>query len=175
MEAALSTARRGQLWSVTRIQQKLRRGAISEIKEAAPSTEGRGQKSSAARRPLTSIQRMQGHGPNLGCAGGGTVDGKTWTEVECCQKALDLDPTDARAWSNLGCAGGGTVDGKTWTEVECYQKALDLDPKFADAWFNLGCEGGGTVDGKTWSNVECYQNALEADPTDAQAWCNLGR
>ena len=48
-------------------------------------------------------------------------------------KALELDPTLARAWDNLGIMGGGRVGGLQYSEKDCYMKALELDFTLANA------------------------------------------
>jgi len=49
---------------------------------------------------------------NLGADGGGTVNskGKAYSQEECFEQALEVDPKYGKAWCNLGVVGGG-MDG----------------------------------------------------------------
>lgn len=79
-------------------------------------------------------------------------------------QALELDPTNAKAWNSLGYTGG-KVGGIQYSEKQCYEWALKLDPKLAIAWFKLGNTGGGEVGGVRLSQKRCYEQALKLDPT----------
>eukprot|EP00971_Amphidinium_carterae_P000764 15090-Amphidinium_carterae.1 len=59
----------------------------------------------------------------LGLEGGGRVAGKTHSEKQCYQIALELDPNDAITWFNLSCVDGGTVKGRAYSRTDCAQKS----------------------------------------------------
>ena len=130
---------------------------------------------------LSSVQFADAGAWNrLGDDGGGTVHGTNMTGVQCYIKAVEADPTFAKAWCNLGCVfanhGKGGLVGGTWlTEVQCYYKAIVADPAFAEAWLCLGRYGGGIVDGKFVISDQCFIRAIETDPNLASAWHCLGR
>ena len=102
------------------------------------------------------------------------VSGTPYTNKECQEKSLSLDPTDAMVWRRLGSVGGGTVSGALYTQKECLEKALKVDPTKAGAWRDLGVVGGGTVSGTPFTKKECSEKAVSLDPTYASAWTNLG-
>jgi len=111
---------------------------------------------------------------DFGVDGGGLWHGKRYSEAECFQEALALDPTYAKAWCNLGASGGGVVNGERYSKAECYQEALALDPKDAEAWCNFGAVDGGVVNGRDFSHLDCFEQALAADPGHTLAWTGLG-
>ncbi len=51
-------------------------------------------------------------------------------------RAVELRPSDARAWLHLGFIEGKT--GRTRRGIECYQNAIRLDPQLAPAYYYLG-------------------------------------
>lgn len=51
-------------------------------------------------------------------------------------KAVEANPSHARAWLQLGFVEGKT--GRTRRAVECYETAIRLDPKLAPAYYYLG-------------------------------------
>merc|ERR1712166_258472 len=110
----------------------------------------------------------------LGYAGGGTVDGKSYSQKECFQEALNIHPQYTEAWNLLGIVGGFTQAGKSYSKKECYQEALNIDPQYSTAWCNLGAAGGGKVAAQSYSPRRCYIEALKIDPQYTKAWCNLG-
>merc|ERR1712166_906833 len=115
----------------------------------------------------------------LAYAGGGTVDGKSYSQKECFQEALNIDPQYTEAWNLLGNLGGFTQAGKSYSKKECYQEALNIDPQYSKAWCNLGVKTGvnpvlSTLAGKSYSKKECFQEALKIDPQHKVAWLSLG-
>ena len=58
------------------------------------------------------IYNVGGPWYNLGVIGGGTIGGKCYSEKDCHQKSLSLDPFCLDAWANLAKVGGGQVGGK---------------------------------------------------------------
>ncbi len=53
------------------------------------------------------------------------------------EKALELDPVNAPAWSNRGNALG--ILGRYADAVASCDKALAIDPENANAWIGEGC------------------------------------
>jgi tetratricopeptide (TPR) repeat protein len=90
--------------------------------------------------------------------------------VAACQKAIDLKPDYAEAYSNLGNA---LHDQKKLPEaVAACQKAIDLKPDDAEAYDNLG---NALHDQKKLSEaVAAYHKAIDLKPDLAEAYANLG-
>jgi adenylate cyclase len=90
--------------------------------------------------------------------------------IRLCAKAVDIDPTYARAWALLGSAqsalrlrfGRQDMDGS-----EAVEKALALDPGLAEAHAVKGAGLGRRGDnGQAWAEVE---TALRLDPESPEA------
>ena len=124
--------------------------------------------------------------------------------INFCQRVVEIDPKDAKAWINLGAALGQAEQPNE--EIEAYRKAIQLAPKYAEAWYNLGVaqarreEDAGAIQAykqalllspkfaKAWFNlgvlqgklgnphekIRSYRKAVEADPNFGEAWHNLG-
>merc|ERR1712032_1123267 len=61
-----------------------------------------------------------------------------WTRRSLFTRALELDPSDARAYDGLGFSIGAEervrlAHGREWTQAELLSKALELDPSHASA------------------------------------------
>lgn len=91
------------------------------------------------------------------------------------EKALKLDPKNARAWNNKGKALGWL--GRDEEAIKSYEKAIELDPKYAPTWDNKGW----ALDrlDRDEEAIICFDKALGLDPKDAQTWegkaMSLGR
>ena len=56
--------------------------------------------------------------------------------IECCDRAIALNPDYAEAWSNKSAA---LLDlGQYQEALECSNRAIGLKPDYADAWGNKG-------------------------------------
>jgi Flp pilus assembly protein TadD len=91
--------------------------------------------------------------------------------IECCRKAIALDPKHASSHSGLGvilCDIKRDYDGA----IACFRQAIALGAKDALTHYNLGnaLKGKGKVD----EAIECYQKAIELDPKYPEAHTNLG-
>lgn len=99
-----------------------------------------------------------------------TAQDRTSEALECYQRAVVLNPQDARAHYNLGNL---LREQKQWQEaIDCYQQAIRLNPTLVEAYNNLG---------NVWRNqnqlaeaVACFQKALTVNPTHAKTYYNLG-
>jgi Flp pilus assembly protein TadD len=92
--------------------------------------------------------------------------------LEWYNKALEIDPKNARAWNNKGIVLAVLALEKYKEAIGLFDKALEIDPKDARAWNNKGI---------LLANLEKYKEAiglfdkaLEIDPRDAEAWNNKG-
>ncbi len=86
------------------------------------------------------------------------------------QKALELDPGDAKANFNLGIAL--TRKGKLDEAIPHFQKAVEVNPYFAQAHNNLGIAL--AEKGKVEEAIAHFQKAVEIEPAYADAYNNLG-
>jgi superkiller protein 3 len=90
--------------------------------------------------------------------------------IEYLQKAIDLDPNHARAYSGMGFA---YFNLKNYNEVIRYcQRAVNLDPNNAWAYYNMGA---------AYYNLEnlteairYYQKAINIDPNNEWLYCAIG-
>ncbi|MEZ6185969.1 MAG: tetratricopeptide repeat protein [Planctomycetota bacterium] len=85
-------------------------------------------------------------------------------------RALELDPRNALAWSNRGVAHGSL--GRHTEAIEDYTRAIELDPGLVFAWINRGVAHGSL--GRHTEAVEDFTRAIELDPRNALAWSNRG-
>jgi Tetratricopeptide repeat len=76
------------------------------------------------------------------------------------EKAVKVDPQDARAWNNYGLAL--RKHGRSDQAIEAYQQAIKSDPHFALAYKNLGIvlEQSGDKSGA----IKAYQQYCQSDP-----------
>lgn len=84
------------------------------------------------------------------------------------QRATQLDPRNAAAWSGIG---GVRLDEKNWHEaLSAFEMALTLNPKDRDAWNDKGV----ALDnlGSRQSALEAYERALALDPSFVLGWRN---
>jgi len=103
---------------------------------------------------------------------GGTLEnlGKHQEAIDCCNKALEINPKLAEAWSIKGITLGNL--GKLHEAITCFDKALEINPRNALAWNNKGV----ALDslGKPQEALVCYDKALEINLRYANAWVNKG-
>ncbi len=85
-------------------------------------------------------------------------------------RAIELNPKDARAYYNRGIAkrAKGDLDGA----IADFSRAIELDPKYAIAYNNRGIakDDKGDLDGA----IADYNRAIELDPKHAVAYNNRG-
>jgi hypothetical protein len=116
---------------------------------------------------------------------GGTVDGQTYGQKECYEKAITANAPEetlafsySRAWARFGGMGGGTVNGEAYSSVECILKALRISPSSPVAWLELGRVGGGALSGAQYTERDCYVEVASVtmghNRDRAMAWLKLG-
>ena len=91
--------------------------------------------------------------------------------IECCDKALKINPKLEAAWLNKGNALISL--GRNEEAIECCDKALEIDPKLEAAWSNKGIALVNNL-GRNEEAIECCDRALEINPRLAEAWYNRG-
>ena len=97
------------------------------------------------------------------------VQGKFIEAVQAFDRAIDLKPDFAEAFSNRGNALKEL--GQMQHAVASYDNAIQLNPDFADAWFN---RGNALKDlGKLGQAIESYNKTLKLAPDFAPAHRNL--
>jgi tetratricopeptide (TPR) repeat protein len=96
--------------------------------------------------------------------------GRNEEAIRCFDKAIELDPQDARAWNNKGnCL---RLLGRHEEAIRCFDKAIELDPQDAAAWMNKGTALG-SLD-RLDEAIYCFDKALELDPRFVEVWGNRG-
>ena len=90
--------------------------------------------------------------------------------ILCFQKAVDINPLYAEAYSNMAIVfqEQGDID----TAISLYHKALELDPNDINAYYNMGVALSGL--GKTAQALACYKKVVKINPNDADAYYNMG-
>src|SRR5438477_9628646 len=90
--------------------------------------------------------------------------------VEAFEKAVEINPNDARARYNLALAQQYLGDSEI--AVAGYRRAIDLDPQLIDAYINLGNLYGEL--GLQEDSLETLQQALELDPENSELYLSVG-
>lgn len=86
------------------------------------------------------------------------------------RRALELSPTDYKAYNNLGTLYDLT--GRPENALSAYRQAITIDPLFAEAYTNLGAVYAGQ---KRWKDaISQYSIAISIKPDFAMAYYNLG-
>lgn len=91
--------------------------------------------------------------------------------IECCDRALALDPKELGALCNKAAALGAL--GRLDEALSCCDQALEIDPHLSIAWNSKGLALAG-LGGRLEEALACYGQALEIDPGNALAWINKG-
>ena len=86
------------------------------------------------------------------------------------QKALEMDPKDARTNNGMGVVLGQL--GKTGDAIPFFQKAVDLDQNFFEAYYNLGVVL--SRQNRLDEAVNAWQSVVRIRPKFAQGHENLG-
>ncbi len=86
------------------------------------------------------------------------------------QRALELDPRNARIQNTMGLVHSGLGDSAQ--AIACLQEAIRLDPRFAEAHNNLGTILAGQ--GQLEAAGRCFAQAVKIDDNFAEAHTNLG-
>jgi tetratricopeptide (TPR) repeat protein len=96
--------------------------------------------------------------------------GKLVESVECYDKALEIDGSNAAAWSNKARA----LDEMNMLPeaMKCYKKALQINPNSASTWNNQGYAYRKLKRYK--EALECYDRAIQLWPQYDKAWFNKG-
>ena len=113
-----------------------------------------------------------------------TVRGETFTQLQCFQRGLDLNPKNTVAWSIVArwCQGdeGFVYRGKPMTPVECAVQACETSPDNAQGWFFVGYYLHSSpaktvvIAGKEYTATQAYVKSLEVNEDDSATWHNLG-
>ncbi len=90
--------------------------------------------------------------------------------AEAFERAIEVNPRDARARYNLALAQQYLGDSET--AIAGYRRAIDLDPELIEAYINLGNLYGEL--GMQEESLETFQQALELDPEDDELYLNVG-
>jgi tetratricopeptide (TPR) repeat protein len=114
--------------------------------------------------PAAEIYRLIDRGLDLAKKGQGDAAIAEW------EKALELDPGDAKVHYCLGVALG--QKGKPDEAITHFQKAVEVNPEYAEAQNNLGSALG--QKGRLDEALTHFQKAVEVNPEFGEAQNNLG-
>ena len=90
--------------------------------------------------------------------------------IACYDKALAIDPRNAKVWSNKGVSLADL--GRHMEAMDCYNKALTLDIRLAGLWANKG--NSLVALGHYEEAIASYDKALAIDPRDNRSWNSMG-
>ncbi|MBM4137528.1 MAG: tetratricopeptide repeat protein, partial [Nitrospira sp.] len=96
------------------------------------------------------------------------ISGKYKEAIDVFNRAIELNPKDARAYNNRGSAYQDS--GNYWQAINDYNRAIELDPN-ARAYNNRGSAYQDS--GNYWQAINDYNRAIELDP-NARAYNNRG-
>ena len=87
--------------------------------------------------------------------------------LDCCERAVALDPRDAEGWNQKGMT---LVVGfkKIEPALACYDRALELNPDHEMSWNNKGMAL--SFLGRPAEATGCYDRVITLNPRNAQAW-----
>jgi tetratricopeptide (TPR) repeat protein len=122
----------------------------------------------AAPRPRAGIDLNAGDFANKGTSL--VALGRPAEALTCFERALEINPRDARVWSNKGVALARL--GRPAEALTCYDRALDINPRFAGVWSNKGVTLARL--GRPAEALTCFEQDLEINPRDPVAWFNKG-
>jgi tetratricopeptide (TPR) repeat protein len=90
--------------------------------------------------------------------------------LTCYERALEINPRYANAWSNKG----GALDrlGRLAEALTCYDRAVEINPSFAEAWYKKGIAL--RYLGQHADVPTCFERVLETNPRFAMAWDDKG-
>jgi tetratricopeptide (TPR) repeat protein len=85
--------------------------------------------------------------------------GKYFESIECFDKAIEIDPTNAAIWFQKGYSLAKI--GKYREAIECFDKAIEIDPTNAVIWRNKGH----SLDriGLNYESKICYNQAKKLE------------
>jgi tetratricopeptide (TPR) repeat protein len=86
------------------------------------------------------------------------------------EKALEVDPDDARANNGMGIALG--LLGRSEEAIQYFQKAIQIDGSFFEAYYNLGVLL--TRENRFNEAIDAWQNTVRLRPTFSEGHENLG-
>ena len=96
--------------------------------------------------------------------------GRHGEAIPCYDRALAIDPRDAKVWCNKGVALAAL--GRHEQALDSYTSALAIDNRLAGLWANKGMSH--IARGQREEAIRCYDKALATDPRDAIIWNNMG-
>ena len=97
-------------------------------------------------------------------------EGRYREAIICFDKALEINPNYALAWSEKGICLGYLA--KHEEAIECFDKSLQLNPNELKPWFSKGVSLG--ILGEDEKAIPCFDRALEINPNYALAWSEKG-
>ena len=96
--------------------------------------------------------------------------GKYDEAIQAYNKALEINPQFADAWSSKGNALNSLS--KYDEAIQACDKAIEINPQFAEAWNNKGAAL--YYQGKYDEAIQAYDKAIEINPQFADAWSSKG-
>jgi tetratricopeptide (TPR) repeat protein len=91
--------------------------------------------------------------------------------INCCDKALEINPQDVDAWGNRGISYAKLY--RYNEAIECFAKIIEINPSNSKAWFAKGNALASM--GKYEEAIKCFDEAIAIDPSYAEAVIQKGR
>lgn len=90
--------------------------------------------------------------------------------IDCYNRSLELDPSNALIWNNKGWTL--RIMGHPEEALDCFDRALALEPSYSLFWSNKGLAFDDM--GRYEDALQCLDRALEIDSSSDTAWNNKG-
>jgi tetratricopeptide (TPR) repeat protein len=95
---------------------------------------------------------------------------KLESAINAYNKAIEIQPQNAKAWSNKGLALH--EQGKYNEAFKAYDRAIENNPQYAEAWYNRGMAF--QEQAKKDKAIKDFERAIEINPQYAEAWRGKG-
>ena len=94
--------------------------------------------------------------------------GKYDEAIASYDKAIDLEPNNARAWSKKALASSYLGVGNEEDVIRCANKVVELSPSDADIWIDVGIAL--CTEAEDEKAIDILNKAIDLEPNNARAW-----